>query len=81
MPCFANRLTMLFSKVPFPDRFECAAQAGFDAVELLLRDERPAAWRQRWTTVAGRPGPGQVRPPGVPSATGQMQTNSHGGPL
>ena len=40
MPRFADNLTMLFNEVPFLDRFERAAQAGFQAVEFLF----PYAW-------------------------------------
>jgi len=40
MPRFAANLTMLFTEVPFLDRFELAAQAGFKAVEFLF----PYAW-------------------------------------
>ena len=40
MPRFAANLTMLFNEVPFLDRFERAAQAGFQAVEFLF----PYAW-------------------------------------
>lgn len=36
MPRFAANLTMLFSEVPFLDRFEQAARAGFKAVEFLF---------------------------------------------
>ncbi|MEX3957325.1 hydroxypyruvate isomerase [Trinickia sp. EG282A] len=36
MPKFAANLTMLFNEVPFLDRFEAAARAGFDAVEFLF---------------------------------------------
>ncbi|HMM85192.1 MAG: hydroxypyruvate isomerase [Gammaproteobacteria bacterium] len=36
MPRFAANLTMLFNEVPFLERFECAARAGFDAVEFLF---------------------------------------------
>jgi len=36
MPKFAANLTMLFNEVPFLDRFERAAQAGFEAVEFLF---------------------------------------------
>ncbi len=36
MPRFAANLTMLFNEVPFLDRFERAAQAGFEAVEFLF---------------------------------------------
>ena len=41
MPRFAANLTMLFNEVPFLDRFERAARAGFDAVEFLF----PYAWK------------------------------------
>ncbi len=40
MPRFAANLTMLFTEVPFLDRFERAAAAGFQAVEFLF----PYAW-------------------------------------
>jgi hydroxypyruvate isomerase len=36
MPKFAANLSMLFTEVPFLDRFERAARAGFDAVEFLF---------------------------------------------
>jgi hydroxypyruvate isomerase len=36
MPQFAANLTMLFTEVPFLDRFERAAAAGFGAVEFLF---------------------------------------------
>ena len=36
MPKFAANLTMLFTEVPFFDRFERAARAGFKAVEFLF---------------------------------------------
>lgn len=36
MPRFAANLTMLFTDVPFLDRFERAAAAGFSAVEFLF---------------------------------------------
>ena len=36
MPQFAANLTMLFTEVPFLDRFERAARAGFTAVEFLF---------------------------------------------
>lgn len=40
MPRFAANLTMLFNEVPFLERFERAAKAGFEAVEFLF----PYAW-------------------------------------
>jgi hydroxypyruvate isomerase len=36
MPKFAANLTMLFTELPFLDRFEAAARAGFHAVEFLF---------------------------------------------
>ena len=36
MPRFAANLTMLFNEVPFLERFEAAAKAGFRAVEFLF---------------------------------------------
>ena len=36
MPQFAANLTMLFNEVPFLDRFEKSAKAGFKAVEFLF---------------------------------------------
>ena len=41
MPRFAANLTMLFTEVPFLERFESAARAGFEAVEFLF----PYAWQ------------------------------------
>jgi hydroxypyruvate isomerase len=43
MPRFAANLTMLFTEVPFLDRFERAAKAGFVAVEFLFPYAWPAA--------------------------------------
>ena len=40
MPRFAANLTLMFQEVPFLDRFEAAARAGFRAVEFLF----PYAW-------------------------------------
>ena len=36
MPRFAANLTMLFTELPFLDRFAAAAEAGFEAVEFLF---------------------------------------------
>lgn len=43
MPRFAANLTMLFNEVPFLDRFERAAKAGFTAVEFLFPYAHTAA--------------------------------------
>ena len=42
MPRFAANLSMMFTDVPFLDRFEAAAKAGFTAVEFLFPYEHPA---------------------------------------
>src|SRR5271167_560721 len=36
MPKFAANLSMLFTELPFPDRFAAAAKAGFRGVEYLF---------------------------------------------
>ncbi|MFM7084797.1 MAG: 2-oxo-tetronate isomerase [Hyphomicrobium sp.] len=36
MPRFAANLSLMFTEVPFLDRFEAAARAGFEAVEFLF---------------------------------------------
>jgi hydroxypyruvate isomerase len=43
MPRFAANLSMLFTEVPLLDRFERAARAGFQSVELQFPYEAPAA--------------------------------------
>jgi len=43
MPRFAANLTMLFTELPFLDRFAAAAKAGFEAVEFLFPYAYPAA--------------------------------------
>ena len=42
MPKFAANLSMMFQEVPFLERFEAAARAGFGAVEFLFPYEHPA---------------------------------------
>jgi 2-dehydrotetronate isomerase len=41
MPKFAANLTMMFTEVPFLDRFAAAADAGFEAVEFLFPYDFP----------------------------------------
>ena len=41
MPRFAANLTLMFTEVPFLDRFAAAARAGFEAVEFLLPYDHP----------------------------------------
>ena len=43
MPRFAANLSMMFNEVPFLDRFEAAAAAGFKGVEFLFPYEHPAS--------------------------------------
>ncbi len=47
MPKFAANLTMLFAEFPELDRYEAAAEAGFEAVEILFPYETPAPETQR----------------------------------
>lgn len=42
MPRFAANLSTLFTEVPLPERFERAARAGFDAVEVQFPYDWPA---------------------------------------
>lgn len=42
MPRFAANLSLLFSELPFLDRFAAAATAGFGAVEMLFPYDHPA---------------------------------------
>ena len=50
MPKFAANLTMMFTEVPFPQRFAAAAAAGFQAVEFLFpydyTPQEVASWLQ-----------------------------------
>lgn len=43
MPKFAANLTMMFTEVPFLDRFEAASKAGFKYVEYLWPYDYPAS--------------------------------------
>ena len=47
MPRLAANLSMMFNEVPFLDRFDAAAKAGFQAVEFLFPYEYPAAELKR----------------------------------
>jgi hydroxypyruvate isomerase len=53
MPQLAANLSMMFNEVPFLDRFEAAARAGFTAVEYLFPYEYPAAELRRRLDGAG----------------------------
>ncbi|GGE62166.1 hydroxypyruvate isomerase [Streptosporangium jomthongense] len=48
MPRFAANLSMLFTEVPFPERFAKAAEAGFAGVEFLF----PYAWPKEMLSSA-----------------------------
>ncbi len=48
MPRFAANLTLMFTEVPFLERFERAAKAGFDAVEFQF----PYAWAKEDVAAA-----------------------------
>ena len=52
MPRFAANLTMMFTEVPFLDRFDAAAKAGFTAVEFLFPYEHPADADRRAAAIA-----------------------------
>ncbi|MDJ0630887.1 MAG: TIM barrel protein [Rhodobacter sp.] len=55
MPKFAANLTFLFKELPFLDRFEAAAEAGFDAVEVLFPYDDPVPDILRRLSRAGLP--------------------------
>lgn len=48
MPQFAANVSMMFTEVPFPDRFAAAARAGFDAVEFLFPYDHAPEDVARW---------------------------------
>ena len=47
MPKFAANISLLFSELPYLDRFRAAADAGFEAVEILYPYETAAKETQR----------------------------------
>ena len=53
MPNLAANLSMMFNEVPFLDRFDAAAKAGFKAVEFLFPYEHPAAVLRARLDAAG----------------------------
>ena len=55
MPKFAANLTFLFKELPFLERFEAAAEAGFDAVEVLFPYDDAASAVVRRLTASGLP--------------------------
>ncbi len=53
MPRFAANITMLFAELPYLERFSAAAQAGFEAVEILFPYELAAKETQRALLSSG----------------------------
>ena len=53
MPKFCANLSMMFTEVPFLDRFGAAAAAGFPAVEMLFPYEAPASEVKAAADAAG----------------------------
>ena len=53
MPRLAANLSMMFNEVPFLERFDAAARAGFKAVEFLFPYDFPAAELKRRLDDAG----------------------------
>lgn len=53
MPRLAANLSMMFTEVPFAQRFQAAADAGFEAVEFLFPYDWPAEDIARWREDAG----------------------------
>jgi hydroxypyruvate isomerase len=53
MPRLAANLSMMFNEVPFLERFDAAARAGFKAVEFLFPYDHPAAELRRRLADAG----------------------------
>ena len=55
MPRYAANLTFLFKEYPFLERFQAAADAGFDAVEVLFPYDDAATEISRRLTGSGLP--------------------------
>jgi hydroxypyruvate isomerase len=53
MPKFAANLTMMFTELPFPERFAAAAAAGFEGVEFLFPYDYPAEEVAGWLKASG----------------------------
>ncbi|WP_417414978.1 2-oxo-tetronate isomerase [Hoeflea sp.] len=53
MPHFAANLSMMFTERDFPDRFQAAADASFDAVEFLFPYDYRAEDVAEWCRAAG----------------------------
>ncbi|WP_420407937.1 2-oxo-tetronate isomerase [Hoeflea sp.] len=53
MPRLAANLSMMFTELPFEERFQAAADAGFEAVEFLFPYDWPMDDIARWREAAG----------------------------
>lgn len=53
MPRFAANLTLLFTELPFPERFSAARAAGFEGVEYLFPYAWPAEELAFWLNAEG----------------------------
>lgn len=53
MPEFAANLSLLFTELPYLERFKAAAEAGFSAVEILFPYDVPVEDTQRALTANG----------------------------
>jgi hydroxypyruvate isomerase len=53
MPRFAANLSMMFTDLPFPQRFDAAARAGFRAVEFLFPYDHQPGEVAEWMRKAG----------------------------
>jgi hydroxypyruvate isomerase len=53
MPRFCANITLMFNEVPLPERFDAAARAGFDAVEIQFPYGFDAAMLADRATAAG----------------------------
>ncbi|WP_422371734.1 2-oxo-tetronate isomerase [Hoeflea sp.] len=53
MPHLAANLSMMFTELTFAERFQAAADAGFEAVEFLFPYDWPADDIARWREAAG----------------------------
>ena len=53
LPRFAANISMMFTEVPFPERFAAAARAGFEAVEFLFPYEHAPADIAAWLSGSG----------------------------
>ncbi|WP_163847658.1 hydroxypyruvate isomerase family protein [Pseudooceanicola aestuarii] len=55
MPRFAANLSFLFTELPLPRRIDAAAEAGFEAVEILFPYDHPAQELRQALATSGLP--------------------------